>query len=222
MDGGFDEHKISVVENAIDTKMLRATYEGINDDELQRIKEYNSIGNGPIGLYCGGMYKEKRLDFLLEACIKIREEISDFEMIFIGAGPEDFKINNIAQNNKWIHYLGPKFNNEKVPFFKISDLFLMPGLVGLAVLDAFTMQTPLITTKYQFHSPEIEYLENGFNGIITENNLDIYIQEVIQLFNDNEKLDNLKKGCLESSQYYTVEKMINNFSGGIVKCINEK
>ena len=46
----------------------------------------------PVGLYCGGMYKEKRLDFLLESCKIVKQNIPNFEMIFIGAGPESNKI----------------------------------------------------------------------------------------------------------------------------------
>jgi L-malate glycosyltransferase len=38
---------------------------------------------------------------------------------------------------------------------------LMPGLVGLAVLDAFADGIPRVTTVIEYHSPEIEYLVPG-------------------------------------------------------------
>lgn len=217
---GFPADKISPVQNAINTKNLLMIYNQIEDNEIKQLKKDNGIGEGPIGLYCGGMYEEKRLDFLLEACTRIKLEIPSFEMIFIGAGPDDFKIKKASNELKWIHYLGPKFNNDKVPFFKMSCLFLMPGLVGLAILDTFSMQTPIITTKYPFHSPEIEYLENGFNGIMTDNNLEAYTTEIIKVLNDKTKLNSLKEGCQQSSTKYTTEKMVSNFVEGIKKCLN--
>jgi glycosyltransferase involved in cell wall biosynthesis len=216
---GFSENKISIVENAIDTRTLTKNYEKVSSQEISKLKNDYSIGAGPIGLYCGGMYKEKRLDFLLNACLNIRSKIKSFEMIFIGAGPEDFKVQKAADQYAWIHYLGPKFNDQKVPFFKMADLFLMPGLVGLAILDSFSMETPLVTTEYPFHSPEIEYLDKKINGIMTRNTIDEYSDEVISILNDSSRLKKLKKGCKLSAKNYTVEKMVNNFASGIIECL---
>jgi L-malate glycosyltransferase len=219
LENGFHGENITVVNNAIDTRSLSETYVKVTSKELEEIQKYHKIGNGPIGLYCGGMYKEKRLDFLIEACLKIKESIPDFEMIFIGAGPEEDKVKNASLEHAWIHYVGPKFNNDKVPYFKMADVFLMPGLVGLAILDSFAMQAPLITTNYPYHSPEIEYLENGTNGIMTENALESYCQNIVSLLKDKNILNEFKNGCIESAKIYTIENMISNFTDGIVKAL---
>src|SRR5439155_20640401 len=68
--------------------------------------------------------------------------------------------------HSWIKYIGPKFDQEKVPYFMLSKLFLMPGVVGLAVLDAFALAVPLVTTAVPGHGPEIDYLDDGTNGIL--------------------------------------------------------
>ena len=101
----------------------------------------------------------------------------------------------------------------------MADVFLMPGLVGLAILDCFAMQTPIITTNYQFHSPEIEYLENGINGLITTNTVESYSNSVINLLVNSIKLNELKINCNISAKKYTVEEMVNNFVVGIKKCL---
>ncbi len=216
---GFSGKKITIVQNAIDTKFLQKVYGEISDEKISELKNILNITNCSIGLYCGGMYKEKRLDFLLDTCYKIKNEIVNFEMIFIGAGPEDYKIKEAAFKYKWIHYVGPKFNTDKVPYFKIADVFLMPGLVGLAILDAFAMQLPIITTNYPYHSPEIEYLEDGLNGIITEDSSEKYSRAVISLLKDKGKLEELKKCCKSSAERYTVEKMVKNFKDGILQAL---
>ncbi len=216
---GYPLEKITVVQNAIDTRFLKKEYDNLTEDEIIKLKSKLNIGNGPIGLYCGGMYKEKRLDFILDACKKIKREIPNFEMIFIGAGAEDYKIKEAAASQSWVQYLGTKFSAEKVPFFKMADVFLMPDAVGLAILDSFALQTPIITTRGNYHGPEIEYLEDGFNGIMTENTVEAYSQNVISLLEVKDKIYALKKGCIESAKKYTLENMVNNFTEGVKRCL---
>jgi glycosyltransferase involved in cell wall biosynthesis len=95
----------------------------------------------------------------------------------------------------------------------------MPGLVGLAVLDSFALQTPTVTTHYPFHSPEIEYLENGVNGIIAANTLQDYAQAVTDLLQNDAKRRQLVEGCKISATKYTIDQMVNNYAGGILKCL---
>ena len=50
-----------------------------------------------------------------------------------------------------------------------ANLMLIPGLVGLAVVDSFAAQCPVVTTDFRGHSPEFEYIEwdkwPGITGI---------------------------------------------------------
>jgi glycosyltransferase involved in cell wall biosynthesis len=215
----IEENRITVVQNAIDTVKLRTHYEDVTENDMFQAKQHLNISGENIGLYCGGIYSEKRIDFLIDAAKLIQQEISDFHLIIIGGGPDSYIAEQASQKYDWIHYLGPKFDQEKVIYFKISSLLLMPGLVGLGVLDAFTTETPMVTTQYPFHSPEIEYLQNNYNGIITENNLNSYAREVVSLLNNKTKLAELKKGCEQSRTIYTVEQMVQNFAEGVITCL---
>jgi len=219
MDGGFDEHKISVVENAIDTKILREQYDSLSSEEVEHEKKNLNINSDNVGIYCGALYKEKRIDFLLECAKKIREKIKDFHLIIIGSGPDLHLVKEFAAGKEWVHYLGTKFGKERVIYFKMSKLFLLPGAVGLAVLDAFAMKTPMLTTDYPYHGPEVEYIENDVNGMVTEDNLDKYASHVIDILKDETRYAELVEGCINSSPKYTVEKMVENFSTGILKCL---
>lgn len=216
---GVPNDKITVVNNAIDTKSLKEQYNSLSMSDVNDLKSKMGISSNNIAIYCGGIYKEKRIDFLIEASKKIKEEIGDFHLVFVGAGPESNRIEEASRTYDWIHYVGAKFGADRVPYFKMSGLFLMPGLVGLAILDTFATQTPMITTDYPYHSPEIEYLEQGENGVITKNNIDDYSEQVINLFNHREKIEKLKEGCLRASTLYTTEKMVENFKKGILECL---
>jgi glycosyltransferase involved in cell wall biosynthesis len=219
IDMDVDEKKITVVQNAIDTSTLKKAYNEIPDSALNEIKSTLGITGPNTGIYCGAMYPGKRIDFILEACFKIKASIPDFHFIFLGAGIDSHLIQKAAEKNDWIHYVGPKFGVHRVKYFKISSIQLMPYLVGLGILDSFALETPIITTEHPSHGPEIEYLESNVNGIITKNSLEIYANTAIDVLK-NKQYIRLINGCKEASQNYTVEKMVENFKTGVLSCLN--
>jgi|ERR1035437_3808811 glycosyltransferase involved in cell wall biosynthesis len=215
----YPESKITVVQNAIDTLSLRKYYSDIKESEINELKDQLGIKNCKTGIYCGAMYPDKKLDFILETCLRVKKEIPEFNMIFIGSGTESYKVLEASKSCDWIHYVGSKFGKERVKYFKISLIQVMPYSVGLGILDSFAMETPMITTLSSFHGPEIEYLENGINGFITKNNLDDYSQTVINTLKTKKYID-LIKGCKSSAEVYTVENMVENFKNGVLSCLS--
>lgn len=218
---GFQESRITVVQNAIDTRFLVKKRSEVSAKELRAFRDRTGITSSNVAVFSGGMYAEKRIGFLLQACRLIKQEVPDFEMIFLGAGPDEFLVRDAAQHQKWIHYEGAKFNEEKILYFMISKLLLMPGLVGLAVLDAFALEVPLITTNVSFHSPEIEYLETDINGVIVEpsDNVEMYSKKVRFLLKNETAREKLVKGCRKARDQYTIENMVARFSEGVEKAL---
>ena len=219
---GYPESRITSVQNAIDTCRLVEARQQTTQDKLARIKKEMEIRGENVCLFTGGMYPEKRLDFLLGACERIRDAVKDFEMIFIGAGIDDNKVKKAAAVHTWIHYVGPKFNGDKVPYFMLSKLVLMPGLVGLAVLDSFAMETPLVTTNISYHSPEIDYLVNGINGVSVQDaeNPKAYADIVCRLLKNHDEREKLVEGCRVARDKYTLEKMVERFASGVMKALS--
>lgn len=125
-------------------------------------------------------------------------------------------------SNPWAHWVGTKFNKEKVAFLSIASVILNPGLVGLGILDSFASGVPMVTTDCGIHSPEISYLKNDVNGIMTEPDVHQYSIACIALLRDHSRLRRLRENCLESAKEYTLENMANRFVKGIVSCLNEK
>ena len=216
----FPENRITVVQNAIETVYLKFYFRKLLKEELKKLKSELGIKSSMVGLYCGAMYQDKRLDFILEAINKIKKEIPNFHMIFVGDGIESFKISDVAEKNEWIHYVGSKFGVDRIKYFKISSVQIMPGAVGLGVLDSFALETPLITTANPFHGPEIEYLENGINGVITTDDISAYSKTVINILKTKQYLK-LVEGCKLSAEKYTINNMVNNFRNGVLNCLNE-
>ena len=216
----YPPDKITVVENAIDTRELINDINSITQSEVSGLKSALDINeNDQVLIYCGALYKEKRLDFLLETCDRLFARGYQFKLIIVGGGPLKHYVEQEALTRPWIRVVGPKFGREKALYFKISTLFLMPGAIGLAILDAFAFSTPMVTTDYAFHGPEFEYLINESNGIVSGNNVTDYLTAIVELLNKPEKIRQLKINCEASAKLYTVENMVNNFVAGITKTL---
>jgi glycosyltransferase involved in cell wall biosynthesis len=219
---GFDPERITSTLNAIDTQALVRAYHDLQPNTLACIRDKLQLNSDHICLFIGGMYPEKRLPFLLDAIHAIRARVPDFQILFIGAGTDADLVATAAQAHPWIHYLGAVFGDQKVPYFAISKLLLMPGQVGLAILDAFALETPLVTTNAALHAPEIHYLENNLNGIMVDDWEDpcVYARAVIDLLRNETKRQALMDGCRLAQKIYTLEGMVENFTSGILQAIN--
>jgi len=218
---GFPAERITVVQNAIDTRQLIASRDAVRPEDLGRLRQELGVSSANVGIFVGGMYAEKRLVFLLEACRRIRQNIPDFEMIFIGAGPEEGIIRRAAEEATWIHKVDPVFEEAKVPYFMLSKVLLMPGLVGLVVLDALAMEVPLVTTAVPYHSPEIEYARDGENAVIVgqADSVEAYASSVSRLLRDSAALESLREGCRRTRQAYTIENMVDRFAEGVIRSL---
>ncbi len=208
---GYPAEQITVVQNSINMQIV--------EDQLAdpAILVPPELAGKPVGLFCGAMYAEKRLDFLLEACQRIKLMVPDFQMVFIGSGNQREIVRKAAAQHSWIHDKGPLFGAEKMAYFKASRAILMPGLVGLVVLDSLAGQVPLVTTHYPYHSPEIEYLDSGRNGLMVDDSA--FVSEVVRLMTDSQYVESLRAGCAVSAKRYSLDAMVMNFGGGILNCL---
>jgi glycosyltransferase involved in cell wall biosynthesis len=216
---GFSKDKITNLENTVDTLGLKTLCDAVEESEIQAIRTEYDLGAGPVGIYVGSLYKDKRLEFLLQACLLISQKIPDFRLVVIGSGPQRALIKNAQQEFPWLRYVGRKVEREKAQYLKMANVLLNPGLVGLNILDGFAAGIPIVTTDCGFHSPEIDYLRQGENGFMTKNTLEDYVQTVVHILTDTTLASHLQKGCLEAAQHYTIENMAENFHAGILKAL---
>lgn len=216
---GFDEERITVVRNTIDTDELRRGVEEVSEEEVRSRREALAISGDNIVVYCGGMYPDKRLDFLLEACGKVRDSLPDFTIIFIGAGSDQRLIEEAARRCSWIHYLGRVVGDERAVYFRMAKALLVPSLVGLSIIDSFAAGIPLVTTAVPGHGPEIAYLRPGVNGIMTPHDVAAYARSVQELLSSPERQQQLAAACRSSVLDFSIDVMVERFARGICHCL---
>ena len=220
-DLGFPEKRIVSVNNAIDTAENIRFYNDISPSELKELRQrYRIPKHSPVGIFCGRLYQQKGLQFLLESIRRVKNEERDFHFFVIGAGPDSSILAKYArEHGAWFHYVGPKHGREKAKYFRLAQFQLMPRLVGLHIVDSFAMLTPLITTNTETHGPEVIYLENGVNGIMTRNCVRAYAQEILHVMRDRAYQDRLIEGCKQARREYTIENMVERFGEGVTRAL---
>ena len=217
---GYPSERITVVDNSIDTGEFKQAIEAVTQQQLEAIRERLGLGAGPVGLYCGGMYPDKHLSFLLEAAERLHDELGNFSLVVIGSGPDLGVVEYAAVRHPWIHYIGPRYGIERAVYFGLGDVMLMPGLVGLAIVDCFVAGLPMFTTDIPIHSPEIAYLENGRNGVMTSYSVEDYVASVVAYLKDADRMNRLRDGCRLSAGRYTLESMVEKFCEGVLACLD--
>lgn len=218
---GFPGERVTVFNNAVDTDDLVSLASKVTIQKLtNRRRELGIVGQN-VCIYVGGIYPDKRLEFLLETAIQVRASIHDFELIIVGGGVDLERLRVLAKPLKWVKVVGPRFGADKVELMSLAKLFLLPGAVGLAVLDAGVMGLPFITTDYPWHGPEISYLKPGVNGEIVSpwQSAESYATMVIDIINSDECVKRMSEASRSLVRDYSVERMADRFVSGIVMAL---
>ena len=217
-DAGMPAERITVMNNAIDTRGLQADLELVTPDDVAALRlEHGIAPNAPLGLFIGGLYPEKRLPFLLAAAEIIRARRPDFVLLIAGDGPD----RTVLKHAPHLRLLGSRFGRDKAVLLKAADLLLMPGLVGLVVLDAFCAGLPIVTTAIDYHSPEFAYLTDGAQGLVVQDagSVHAYAETVEALLGDPVHLGDMTRSARAAASRFGIEAMAERLAVGVVAAL---
>jgi L-malate glycosyltransferase len=217
---GVSPAKITAVQNSVDTRAIQMCVKNVSSNARTALRAVLDIDpSAPVGIFVGMLHKVKSIPFLIQAGVEIRRRIPDFQLIVVGGGPDEEEIRRTAAHLSWVHFVGPEFGERKSQLLAMSDVFLLPGRVGLAILDGFAAALPLIATKRSIHGPEMEYFEEERNGLMTSPDSAAYAGAVTRLLSDPKELQRLREGAANSAEKYSMEAMVENFKRGIMQCL---
>ncbi len=221
VDFGMNPERVTAVMNSTDTTSIRNVRRGLDSQIEAQIRAELQMGSGPVALYLGGVYEHKRPQFVIDAAEHIRSLIPDFEMLVIGDGSAGPLMTEAAKRHSWFHHLGACYGDERIALASIASVQLMPGLVGLNIVDAFALGIPTVTTNIDYHSPEIEYMVDGVNGLITSENAtpEDFGSTVADLLSDPDRLEAMSFSAELASYEFSIEDMTERFADGIVQAL---
>jgi glycosyltransferase involved in cell wall biosynthesis len=217
---GFPAERTTQLDNTIDTRGFQRDLAAITDADLAPAKHALGIGSGaPVGIFCGSLYPDKRLEFLVEAADRIHAQAPAFHCVVIGDGPSMPYLRDKTTLRPWLHLLGAKKGPERALYFRLANFMLNPGTVGLHIVDAFCSGLVLFTTSGGRHSPEIAYLRRGENAFMTADSTEEYAATVLGLLSDPAHFSRVKAAALADAERYTLDNMVRRFTDGIAQCL---
>ena len=218
---GMPSDRVTSVMTSTDTDNIRRVLDALPADNAVTVRGELGMGDGPVGVFMGGIYPPKRPEFILDAVQEIRALVPDFEFLAIGGGSQQSLFDDAAAKHHWIHSMGPIYSNERIRLASIGSVALMPGKVGLNVVDAFALGLPTITTDIDYHSPEIDYLKDGGNGIVVRNNPTAaeYAQGVARVLGDATLRARLRTAAMVSGRELSIDDMSERFANGVVAAL---
>lgn len=219
---GFDARRITCLNNAIDGSSFRRDLAAVDPLRLAARRAQFGIGDdAPVAIHCGSLYRDKRIDLLVRAADRLRAALPDFHCLVVGDGPEASRLQDAARTRPWLHLCGARIGADKALLYRMAQVQLNPGGVGLHVLDAFAAGTPLITMAGARHGPEIVYLRDHDNGrIVPGDDDDAALADAArELLCDAALRQRLVHAGLTAARRLTVDAMAERFRDGVVACL---
>jgi glycosyltransferase involved in cell wall biosynthesis len=211
---GFPRERTTIVQNSIDSERLADLVASVTETELDEFTHDEDL-RGETALFIGGLDASKRLDFLIAAARTAHQMSGDFRLLVVGDGVQRREIEAVASAHSFIRYLGPLREKPKAIAMAAADVLTMPGRVGLIAVDSFAARTPLLTTRWQWHAPEFDYLQNGVNALVTSDDVDVFAQTLVETLRNKRLLIRLQNGCSDSARDFTLKRMVQNFLAGV-------
>jgi len=210
---GIPKEKIFVAVNVIDTNKKKRVIKSLDCSLIYEEAHRNSVFNV---LFVGALTKEKKVDILLKSFKKLETEVEAVHLTIVGDG---LYKNNYIQLASELEIENVKFTGKIIDgiskYFIASDIFVLPGLGGLAVSDALVHGLPVIASIGD--GCEKDLLSTGA-GIIDENLTDeVLFKYLINLYKDPDKLNKMKK---EAVNIIDNRFNINTYIDNVSQCIN--
>jgi len=149
---------ISVITNAIDTSVFNGNKKSLTDersDDAVRL------------LFVGAVGKLKGEKDLIKALALLRDNKPNLKISFLGYGAENLKdYCERFEVGDLVEYLGAVPMNERIEFFRRSDIFVLPTYaeaMPMSVIEAMAAGLPVISTRVG-GIPEL--IEDGVDGIL--------------------------------------------------------
>jgi glycosyltransferase involved in cell wall biosynthesis len=185
-------YNVFQIPNAIDVKSLL-----VNEERQYK----NQI------IFAGRLSFEKGINSLVSIAQKLP---CDFHLIILGEGPEEQKIKDLEKTHENVHYLGYRSKKETISLIRGSDVIVQPSLqegISSTLLESMACKTAIIASSVGGNN---ELIKNNLNGItIDPNETDLFVEQIINLFNNKQLQQSLVENAFISVQKYDWNKIGN-------------
>jgi glycosyltransferase involved in cell wall biosynthesis len=216
---GLSDERITVVYNTIDVEREIAAEAALADVDTGSLRDRLGFRRDSVILaFVGRLTADKQVDLLIEAARRLGEDpgLPPVELAIVGDGPEQERLETLARGVagcRFFGFLGQPA--ELAPIFRVSAAVVLPGYVGLTVNHAFAHGRPVITRDIPSHSPEIEYLVSGKNGLLLPPETNAFEEGLREFVRSPDIQRRLAEGARASRETLALDRMVRAFDSGV-------
>lgn len=176
-------------------------------------------------IYVGRLTNLKKPKLLLQAFHKAIPHLDEnVNLVFVGDGEEKKGLETYVIENKLEHRV--VLTGHVSDYSKLAELYskalfsVSPGYIGLSVTQSFGFGVPMIVSKDENHSPEIEAVNEKENALFFQtDNLENFKDVILQVFKDKENwIKRRQHICENCKEQYSINAMGDTF----IKLFHEK
>lgn len=169
-------------------------------------------------IYVGRLSRNKKPLFLVKAFKESLDVIPENVcLVLVGDGEERDEISYYVKKHKLDNRVllkGHINNHQILKSLYIGSIFsVSPGYVGLSITQSFGFGVPMLISKEEPHSPEIEAAADGQNALFYDTDSIISFRESVQKIYNHPKswIDKRSEIALYCKENYSVETMAATF-----------
>ncbi|WP_405370092.1 glycosyltransferase family 4 protein [Nonlabens sp. Asnod2-A12] len=169
-------------------------------------------------IYVGRLVVEKKIRFLYLTFKEILPELpDDVNLVIIGSGPEkEFLERDILKEklHNRVALIEPLFTYDDLKkYYDNSLVSVSPGYVGLNIIQSFSFGVPMVFSRSESHSPEIEAAIENLNSISFEtDSIKDFKECLLNIYlNKNYWINRREEILVECKNKYSIERMAQPF-----------
>ncbi len=197
--------KITCANNTLDLEVIDIP------ENKDQIKNRYNITSPKIILTTGRLQGRKKIEILSSIFIENYKNSPDVGWVIVGPDlSEEIKSTIKGINN--IYYLGPVYEKMRMAeIFTISDLYCVPGALGLGIVESLFWGLPVLTMNVN-HGPEAYYLRNEINSMMAHDKAELARMIDELFFDDKKRLLFSENAKMVFQEEATLDKMFEGFS----------
>lgn len=168
---GYPEEKCFRAVNCVDTDKVISDIRSTKH-LVSLLREKYNLPHKNVVLFVGALTKQKKIYRLLRAFAMVKQKVPDSKLLIVGDGAERATLETMADK---IHIANSTiFTGEIVDdvaaYYQLGEVFVLPGLGGLAISEAMTHSLPVICG--QGDGCEVDLVKKGISGFRFEETTD--------------------------------------------------
>ena len=149
-------------------------------------------------IFAGRLSQEKGINLLLEISQKLPENLN---LIILGSGPEEKKVQDLAKTQNNIHYLGYQSKEKTISLIRGSDVLIQPSLnegISSTLIEGMACKIPVIATNVGGNK---ELINNNQTGFLVDSNSQ-FLDKIEYVFSNKSELKTIKENAFVNVQQY--------------------